>query len=109
MNINDILSEESILVDFNASSKKHVLDCLSKLVEREIKVSYKTILDNLIKREKLGSTAVGNGVAIPHTTESSLDKPKGFLAKKLSTSIENQIDSIPNVIEERAIWQRYGF
>ena len=43
MNINDILSEESILVDFNASSKKHVLDALSKLAEREIKVSYKTI------------------------------------------------------------------
>ena len=80
MNINDILSEESILVDFNASSKKHVLDALSKLAEREIKVSYKTILDNLIKREKLGSTAVGNGIAIPHTTESSLEKPKGFLA-----------------------------
>ena len=87
MNINDILSEESILVDFNASSKKHVLDCLSKLAEREIKVSYKTILDNLIKREKLGSTAVGNGIAIPHTTESSLKKPKGFLAI-LSSGLE---------------------
>ena len=36
MNINDILSEESILVDFNASSKKHVLDSLSKLAERNI-------------------------------------------------------------------------
>jgi PTS system nitrogen regulatory IIA component len=80
MNINDILTEESILVDFNASSKKYVLDALSKLAEREIKVSYKTILDNLIKREKLGSTAVGNGIAIPHSTESSLNKPKGFLA-----------------------------
>ena len=80
MNINDILSEKSILVNFTASSKKHVLDSLSKLAEREIKVSYKTILDNLIKREKLGSTAVGNGIAIPHTTESSLKKPKGFLA-----------------------------
>ena len=80
MNINDILSEELILVDFNASSKKHALDALSKLAEREIKVSYKTILENLIKREKLGTTAVGNGIAIPHTTEISLDKPKGFLA-----------------------------
>ena len=80
MNINDILSEDSILVDFNASSKKNVLDALSKLAEREIKVNYKTILDNLIKREKLGSTAVGNGIAIPHTTESSLIKPRGFLA-----------------------------
>ena len=37
------------------------------------------------------------------------EKPKGFLAKKLSASIENQVDSIANVIEERSIWQRYGF
>ena len=95
MNINDILSEKSILVDFNASSKKHVLDSLSKLAEREIKVSYKTILDNLIKREKLGSTAVGNGIAIPHTNESSLKKPKGFLAI-LSSGLEfNANDNQP--------------
>ena len=95
MNINDILSEDSILVDFNASSKKHVLDSLSKLAEEEIKVSYKTILDNLIKREKLGSTAVGNGIAIPHTNESSLKKPKGFLAI-LSNGLEfNANDNQP--------------
>ena len=95
MNINDILSEDSILVDFNASSKKHVLDSLSKLAEKEIKVSYKTILDNLTKREKLGSTAVGNGIAIPHTNESSLKKPKGFLAI-LSNGLEfNANDNQP--------------
>ena len=80
MNINEMLSEGSLLVDFNASSKKHVLDSLSKLAEKEINVNYRTILGSLIKREKLGSTAVGNGIAIPHATEISLDKPKGFLA-----------------------------
>ncbi len=80
MNINEMLSEGSLLVDFNASSKKHVLDSLSRLAEKEINVNYRTILDSLIKREKLGSTAVGNGIAIPHATETSLDKPKGFLA-----------------------------
>lgn len=80
MNINEMLSEHSLLVDFNASSKKHVLDALCKLAEKETNVNYRTILDNLIKREKLGSTAVGNGIAIPHATEMSLEKPKGFLA-----------------------------
>jgi nitrogen PTS system EIIA component len=80
MNINEMLTENSILVDFKASTKKHILDELSKLAEKEINVSYKVILDNLTKREKLGSTAVGNGIAIPHATEVTLDKPKGFLA-----------------------------
>ena len=41
MNINEMLSERSLLVDFNASSKKHVLDALSKLAEKEINVSYR--------------------------------------------------------------------
>ncbi|MDC0094146.1 PTS sugar transporter subunit IIA [Alphaproteobacteria bacterium] len=80
MNINEMLTEHSILVDFKASTKKHILDELSKLAEKEINVSYKVILDNLTKREKLGSTAVGNGIAIPHATEVTLDKPKVFLA-----------------------------
>ena len=37
-----------------------------------------------------------------------LEKPKSFIAKKLSTSIDNQIDSIANVLEERAQWQKFG-
>ena len=87
ININEMLSERSLLVDFEATSKKHVLHSLSKLAEKEINVSYRSILENLIKREKLGSTAVGNGIAIPHATEMSLQEPKGFLAI-LSSGLE---------------------
>ena len=35
-------------------------------------------------------------------------KIKGFLAKKLSSSIDNQIDNIANTLEERAQWQKFG-
>ena len=37
-----------------------------------------------------------------------LEKPKSFIAKKLSASLDNQIDSIANVLEERAQWQKFG-
>ena len=37
-----------------------------------------------------------------------LEKPKSFLAKKLSSSIDNQIDSIASTLEERAQWQKFG-
>jgi signal peptide peptidase SppA len=37
-----------------------------------------------------------------------LEKPKGFLAKKLSASLDNQVDSIANILEERAQWQKFG-
>ncbi len=75
-----MLSDKYILVNFEASSKKNVLDELTKLVEREIKIDSQTLLDSLIKREKLGSTAVGGGIAIPHANCTNLDKPKVFVA-----------------------------
>merc|ERR1712093_546486 len=37
-----------------------------------------------------------------------LEKPKSFIAKKLSSSLDDQVDNIASVIEERALWQKFG-
>ena len=37
------------------------------------------------------------------------EKPKSWLNKKLSGTSENQIDNLLNILEEKSIWQRYGF
>ena len=37
-----------------------------------------------------------------------LEKPKSFIAKKLSASLNNQVDNIANILEERAQWQKFG-
>ncbi len=87
MNIKDMLSDKSFLVDFEASSKKNVLDKLSKLAEKVIKINSRILLEALTKREKLGSTAVGNGIAIPHANCPDIDKPKVFVAL-LSNSLD---------------------
>ena len=87
MNINDMLNKDSFLVNFEASSKKHVLNELTNLAESVTNINSQTLLDNLIKREKLGSTAVGNGIAIPHINCLNLDKPKVFVAI-LSNSLD---------------------
>ena len=87
MNIKDMLSDKSFLVNFEASSKKNVLDELSKLAEKDIKIDSRILLEALTKREKLGSTAVGNGIAIPHANCPDIDKPKVFVAL-LSNSLD---------------------
>ena len=87
MNIKDMLSDKSFLVNFEASSKKNVLYELSKLAEKDIKIDSRIILEALTKREKLGSTAVGNGIAIPHANCPDIDKPKVFVAL-LSNSLD---------------------
>ena len=87
MNIKDMLSDKSFLVNFEASSKKNVLGELSKLAEKYIKIDSRILLEALTKREKLGSTAVGNGIAIPHANCPDIDKPKVFVAL-LSNSLD---------------------
>ena len=82
-----MLSDKSFLVNFEASSKKNVLVELSKLAEKDIKVNSRVLLEVLTKREKLGSTAVGNGIAIPHANCPDIDKPKVFVAL-LSNSLD---------------------
>ena len=37
------------------------------------------------------------------------EKPKSWLTKKLSSTSENQIENLLNILEEKSIWQRYGF
>ena len=82
-----MLSVKSFLVNFEASSKKNVLYELSKLAEKDVKIDSRILLEALTKREKLGSTAVGNGIAIPHANCPDIDKPKVFVAL-LSNSLD---------------------
>ena len=82
-----MLSDRSFLVNFEASSKKNVLDELTKLAEKNFKIDSQNLLELLIKREKLGSTGVGNGIAIPHANCPNIDKPKVFVAI-LSNSLD---------------------
>ncbi len=53
---------------------------------------------NEILKEKFGEDVVIK----------KFEKSKGWLSKKLSSS-SNQMDQFANILEERAIWQRYGF
>lgn len=80
MNINEMLNDNSFLVGFEATSKKHLLNELCKLANKNFNVDERVLLENLTKREKLGSTAVGNGIAIPHANVSNIEKPKVLVA-----------------------------
>ena len=82
-----MLSDKSFLVNFEASSKKNVLYELAKLAERDFKIDSQILIEALTKREKLGSTGVGNGIAIPHANCPNIDRPKVFVAL-LSNSLD---------------------
>ena len=95
MNINDMLSDDGFLMNFDGTSKKQVLEELSKLVEIKLGINSRTLLENLIKREKLGSTAVGNGIAIPHANVATIDKPFVFVSTLVNGLEFNSTDDLP--------------
>ena len=66
MEINDILSPDAIIPSLRVTSKKQALQELSKKAADLTGLPERTIFDVLIERERLGTTGVGNGIAIPH-------------------------------------------
>lgn len=67
MNLSDIVSLDRVVTGTAATSKKRALEELSKLLARGTpELSAGDILNSLAAREKLGSTGLGHGVAIPH-------------------------------------------
>ena len=75
MKISDILKKEHIIKELDSRDKKNVLDELSSFLEDEGEITSKeNLLTALIEREKLGSTGIGENIAIPHAKISEIDK-----------------------------------
>ncbi|MCL2525094.1 MAG: PTS IIA-like nitrogen regulatory protein PtsN [Betaproteobacteria bacterium] len=64
--LSQILAPGQILLDFEASSKKRVFEQAGQLFETHLGLARSVIFDSLFAREKLGSTGLGQGIAIPH-------------------------------------------
>ena len=64
--ISKILSIENVLLDTESTSKKRVFEHVGLMFENSQKISRSQVFESLFAREKLGSTGLGQGVAIPH-------------------------------------------
>ena len=87
MNTADFLAEDDVLLDYAAASKMQVLQGLSRMAANRLNLKPVPIATALLKREQLGSTGVGGGVALPHAGVAGLDRPFGILAR-----LKNPID-----------------
>src|SRR5262245_8731343 len=81
MKINDVLSPTDIMVDLRASDKSHLLRLLSAQAAAVTGLDPEEVSTQIAKREELGSTGVGNGVALPHARLEGLAKPFGLVAR----------------------------
>ena len=97
MNLAALLSPERVKCRVAARSRKHTLDLLGQLFARTSggQVSATEAFDAMISRERLGCTAVGNGVAMPHGRLGGIDTPMGAFVRLAQPVAFDTPDDMP--------------
>ncbi|HEY0568290.1 MAG TPA: PTS IIA-like nitrogen regulatory protein PtsN [Xanthobacteraceae bacterium] len=81
MPLTDLVAPNAILPALRANNKKQVIQEIAAKAAELTGQNERAILEILLQREKLGSTGVGNGVAIPHGKLPALSKLFGLFAR----------------------------
>ena len=96
MGIADLLTPDRVLCEASVTSKKRALELLSSLLaDIDPELSENDIFNGLIARERLGSTGLGHGVAIPHGRFQYISGAFGAVVK-LTQAVEfDAVDGLP--------------
>jgi PTS system nitrogen regulatory IIA component len=95
MDMTDLISTRGVIANLRASSKKQALQELARRAAEITGEGERAIFEVLLERERLGTTGVGNGIAIPHGKLASLKRLYALFAK-LETPIDfDAIDEQP--------------
>tara|TARA_R110000787_G_scaffold91109_5_gene192184 strand:- start:497 stop:961 length:465 start_codon:yes stop_codon:yes gene_type:complete len=87
MEIRDLLPRKAVFCGVKAASKKQAIQELASRAAEIANLPERAIFDVLLERERLGTTGVGRGIAIPHGKIAGLDKLYGLFAR-----LENPVD-----------------
>ena len=95
MNISDLLAPNAVFAALRVQSKKQLLQDMAARAAQITKLPERRIFETLIERERLGTTGVGQGIAIPHGRLSDIKVIVGLFAQ-LETPIDyNAVDNQP--------------
>jgi PTS system nitrogen regulatory IIA component len=81
VDIEDFLAPSNVIVDMRATNKDQLLRELSQRAAAALGLDAGPVTTEILKREELGSTGMGEGMAIPHARVPELDKPFGILVR----------------------------
>lgn len=95
MQITDFIDSQGIIPALKVASKKQLLQEISAIASEIVGLDTRQIFETLLQREKLGSTGLGNGVAIPHGKFRDLDRVRGIFARLREPVDYEAIDSEP--------------
>lgn len=86
---------DAVLASVKASGKKALLAELASRAATTYKLDERRLFDRLLERERLGSTGIGGGIAIPHGRMASLAAPRGLFARLCNPVDFDSIDERP--------------
>src|SRR5262245_66336727 len=95
MEIADLITPRSVIAQLHAINKKQALQVLAKRAAALTGAPERTIYDVLIERERLGTTGIGMGIAIPHGRLPGLDRLCGIFARLERSIAFEAIDDEP--------------
>jgi PTS system nitrogen regulatory IIA component len=81
MALNDIVALNAVIPALKVNGKKQAIQEIAARAAELSGLSERTIFESLLQREKLGSTGIGHGIAIPHGKLSKLDRLFGLFAR----------------------------
>jgi nitrogen PTS system EIIA component len=95
MTLADIIDARAVLAALKVQNKKQLLQELSQAMASMVAVDQRVIFETLHRREKLGSTGLGQGIAIPHGRLPNINRVYGLFAR-LSTPVDfESVDNQP--------------
>jgi nitrogen PTS system EIIA component len=86
---------DAVLASVKASGKKALLADLASRAAAMMGLDERKLFDRLLERERLGSTGIGGGIAIPHGRMSTLSAPRGLFARLVNPIDFDSIDDRP--------------
>lgn len=95
MTLADIIDPRAVLPTLKAQNKKQLLQELSQAMARLVAVDHRVIFETLLRREKLGSTGLGQGIAIPHGRLPNLNRVYGMFARLAAPVDFDSVDGQP--------------
>jgi PTS system nitrogen regulatory IIA component len=81
MELIELIDSDSVVANLRVTSKKQALQVLARRAGEITAVDERKVFDVLMERERLGTTGVGSGIAIPHGKLSDLEKIHGIFAR----------------------------
>lgn len=98
MNLAHIIRPEHTFVGVSVPTKWRALQNLAERAGKVFGIEEKTILQALESRESLGSTGIGNGIAVPHAAIAGMTSPRGLLVRFAQPLDFEAIDDAPTDI-----------